>query len=288
MTAESHARFVAAMQLVETCALDLGAEVALTGSVARGTADRHSDVELDFWVSDLPGKDAVQSWLAAVGATEVSPGSWDEDPTGFIWIVCRFAGFWFELGWALDEQFDGLVGRLAQGGYTDHLRLQMGQTVQEAIPLRSHGLLERWKNKLDTYPAGLRERIAAEQTAVWGDPHVPDVRWGLAAREQRLGLALRFTWDMENLLRLLFALNEVWDRDLKWTDESTLGLAMRPAQLVRRIDESFRFEDLRRSVEVEQRLIVEALELAVDAGLPVAAALASMRAGLQRGLGQSC
>jgi hypothetical protein len=188
-------------------------------------------------------------------------------------------GIWIELGFSLLQEFDAFVGDLAAGRFVDHLRLQMGWTIDQAIPLRTVGRLATWTEMVATYPEGLAERIVASQTEVWSDPHVPGVRWGLADRGERLGLALRFTWDMQNLLRVLFAVNHTWDRDLKWTRGSALHLPIRPAQLSERIDAAFTLTDLKRSVEIEQRLIIETLELAQRQGFDVDAALESVRGG---------
>lgn len=163
----------------------------------------------------------------------------------------------------------------------------MGWTVRQAIPLRTNGRLATWQAELAGYPDGLAERVVAVQTQVWSDPHVPGVRWALAARRERMGLALRFVWDMQNLLRVLFAVNHIWDHDLKWTDERSLDLRIKPAQLSSRIDAMFTLVDLQQAVEINQRLIVETLELAKNQGFDVNGALRSMQEGLRAGLRQT-
>jgi hypothetical protein len=274
---ESGRRLEAARRLVATAPAALAREAAVTGSAARGVADLHSDVELNLWVDALPEAAAACAWLETAGATDVVATYWHDDPTGFRWVVGRFEELWFEVGWSTVAAFGALVRELAAGAFTDHLLLQLGQTVAEAVPLRSDGLLATWKDVLAAYPDGLAERIVADQTAAWSDPHVPEVRRVLAARGERFGLALRFTWDVQNLLRVLFAVNRVWDRDLKWTDEHSLALRLAPRDLSRRLDECLRFDDLERSVQLEQQLILETLELAAAEGFAVDAALASLR-----------
>lgn len=102
-----------------------------------------------------------------------------------------------------------------------------------------------------------------------------------------MGLSLRFVWDMQNLLRVLFAVNHIWDHDLKWTDERSLDLPIKPAQLSSRIDAMFMLADLEQAVEINQRLIVETLELARGQGFEVSGALRSMQEGLRVGLHQA-
>jgi hypothetical protein len=253
----------------------------VTGSAARGMADDTSDIEINLWGDLVPEQTVWREWLEGVGATDVSfKFAAEPDVTTFRWVVCRVNDIWMELGFSLVEEFDAFVGDLAAGRFIDHLRLQMGWTLEQAIPLRTAGRLAAWKHKVATYPEGLAERIVASETEVWSDPHVPGVRWALAGRGERLGLALRFTWDMQNLLRVLFAVNHAWDHDLKWTRAPALDFPLKPAQLAERIDAAFTLADLRRSVEIEQGLIVETLELAQSHRFDVSAALQSVRAAL--------
>ncbi|MGI8967480.1 MAG: hypothetical protein ACR2GA_00035, partial [Chloroflexota bacterium] len=283
-TEASRVRLDLARHLIERCPPALSRETAVTGSVARGMADHYSDVELNLWVDDAPEPEQWRAWLDAAGATDLTPDNWDADTCHFRWTTCRFEGVWIEVGWAPIDQFDTFVRDLAGGAFGDHERLQMGWTVQQAIPLRTDGRLAGWQARLATYPAGLAERVVANQTTVWSDPHVPGVRWGLAARGERMGLALRFVWDMQNLLRVLFAVNHQWDHDLKWTNERSLDLPIKPGDLSARIDAMFTLTDLAQCVEINQRLIVETLELAAGQGFAVFDALHSMREGLRVGL----
>jgi hypothetical protein len=278
----SQARLALARVLAEKCPPDLAPEIAVTGSAARGMADDTSDVEINVWGGAVPPESAWRRWLEGAGANDVSfKFAWEADITTFCWAVCRLDGIWIEVGFSMIEEFEAFIEELVGGSFVDHLRMQMGWTVEQAVPLRTAGRLAAWKQKVATYPEGLAERIVADQTEVWSDPHVPGVRWALAARGERLGLALRFTWDMQNLLRVLFAINHTWDHDLKWTRAPALDLPLKPVQLWERIDAAFTFSDLGRSVDVEQRLIVDALELAQRQGFDVDAALRSVREGLR-------
>ncbi|GAC1636528.1 MAG: hypothetical protein NVS4B2_24990 [Chloroflexota bacterium] len=283
-TEASRVRLALARTMAERCPTALGREIAVTGSVARGMADSYSDVELNIWADALPEVALWRRWLEEVGATDVKQGLSEVDATGFCWTLCRVQGIWFEVGLARIEQFDAYVSDLAGGIFIDHLNLQMARTVSQAIPLRTEGGLSIWQATLARYPDGLAERVIENQTEVWSDPHVPGVRWALAARGERMGLALRFVWDMQNLLRVLFAVNHDWDHDLKWTDERSLDLAIKPAHLSARIDAMFTLTNLRQAVEINQRLIVETLELARDQNFDVSAPLQSMKDGLRQGL----
>ncbi len=49
-TAASRLRLDLAQRLTDVCPAELGQEIALTGSAARGRADDFSDIELNLWV----------------------------------------------------------------------------------------------------------------------------------------------------------------------------------------------------------------------------------------------
>ncbi|MDQ2741945.1 MAG: hypothetical protein M3Z66_06560 [Chloroflexota bacterium] len=283
-TAASRRRLDLARILTDACPPELGREIALTGSAARGRADDFSDIEVNLWVEQLPHIEQWSAWLETMGATDIRPNTWDADTGGFHWTVCRFGDIWAEVGWATLTSFSELVRGLAAGEFAGTARLEMAWTVAQAIPLRTEGALAKWQAMLAHYPDGLAQRIVANQTTVWADPHVPGVRWALAARGERMALAMRFLWDMQNLLRVLFAINHRWDQDLKWTDQQSLDLPLKPDRLSARIDEMFTLTDLKRAVEVNQRLIAETLELTSAQGYDVAAALHSVREGLRIGL----
>ncbi len=282
-TEASSLRLALVRSLAAHCPPQLGSEIAVTGSVARGVADQYSDVELNIWAETLPTITERQSWLETTGAGEISQIAEKEDAGGFHWMTCSFRGIWFEVGWTVIDRFERFVRDLAAGAFVGHAQLQMGWTMTHAVPLRTEGRLPDWTASLSHYPDGLAERVIADQTAVWSDPHVPGVRWALAARGERMGLALRFVWDMQHLLRVLFAVNHTWDRDLKWTDERSLDLPLQPAHLSARIDSLFTLAELQECVEIEQRLIIETLELARGQGFDVIAALQPVQDAFYKG-----
>jgi hypothetical protein len=70
-TEASRHRLALAQALTDTCPPKLGEEIAITGSVARGIADRYSDIEINCWVRALPEPEAWREWLRAAGATHI-------------------------------------------------------------------------------------------------------------------------------------------------------------------------------------------------------------------------
>ncbi len=271
-TAASRKRYEVARDIIASCPPELGREIALTGSAARGIADDFSEVEINVWV-DLPvASSAWRGWLETAGATDIGESFLDESDGG-TWTTCSFGGVWLEIGWIDIAVFDRMLHLLLAGEYIGHDKLCLGWIVSHAVPLRTDGLLARWQEEVKRYPASLPARIIADQTSVWSDPHVYGVRLGLAARGQRFGLAMRLQWDIQNILRVLWAINHRWDQDWKWTDERSLDMPIKPIRLSSRIDEIFTMHDPHASVLAAFRLIEETLALVpteYDVSMPLA------------------
>ena len=73
-TEASRVRYDRARELARGFALDPGQEVAITGSVARGVADRYCDIELNVYGDTPPPLAACDAALRAAGA-RVDPAS---------------------------------------------------------------------------------------------------------------------------------------------------------------------------------------------------------------------
>jgi hypothetical protein len=259
-TPESRSRFEAAQKLAAACPPWLGAEIAVTGSVALGLADGQSDVELNFWGPGgaLPESAARLAWLESVGAT-----GYLAEPFlaagGTHGITFVYQGHVVEAGWWTVAAQEAALTALLERAETAHLVHAF--VVDCAVPLRTGGALARWKAAIAHYPEALRERIIAQNTRVWGLPQVADVRRALARRHDVLALTERLTWDAYNVLNLVYALNRRWPPDRKWLRQRCATLAVAPERLAERIEALFTLPDLEERVTVREHLIRDTLAL---------------------------
>jgi 8-oxo-dGTP pyrophosphatase MutT (NUDIX family) len=277
----SRHRLLLARELIACCPPELGTEIALTGSVARGVADSLSDIEINCWVDRLPERGAWISWLTGAGAELVDSPAIPFLDDGWLWTGCRYRGIWIEIGWHELERFEALIGRVTSGEESGERRLQIGWIVRSAIPLRAQGMLQSWQERLTHYPDALQETLIRRNTEAWSDPHVPAVRWALAARNERAGLANRLIWDVNNILGILCAINRRWPQDWKWTDERSLDFPIKPERLSGRIGTIFSSADPAVAVRTCMRLILDSLAL-VPSGIDVNAARENVESALAR------
>ena len=192
-----------------------------------------------------------------MGATELAL---DADPgaDGTIWAMSYVDGIQIEAGWRSIDRQRALVDEVVRGHILDHQSLTVADTVLRAVPLRSDGRLAEWQRQLAVYPDAAGDRLISTAVEGWS---WPPFHRALAARGESLALTSTLLGDVHAVLRLLFALNRLWDPDWKWLHQQVGGLAVAPERLAERIDEIFAEVDMGRAVDVCFQLVLDTLRL---------------------------
>lgn len=256
-TEASRVRFELARELAERCPPELGHEIAVSGSVARGIADDDSDIELNFWTDETPPVDAREAWLREMGADELVADAFP-GADGTAWVICFLRGIQIEAGWQSVDAQDQIVQRLAAGEIVDHRRLIVADMLRNAVALRGGKLLLEWQSQLAAYPEPLRERLIAESIERWS---WPTFHRALARRGERLAITSRLLVDVYAALRILCALNRRWEPDWKWLRQVEQDLALAPRDLATRIDSVFTADDPNRAIDLCFELVLDTLRL---------------------------
>jgi predicted nucleotidyltransferase len=265
----SRERYALAKRLVDELGELLGDEVAVWGSVARGSADQFSDVEIVTWCEQVPPLDQRRQQLQTVGLQDVVV---ERDGRG---IVARDGGVWVEISWRDRQESESLLERLTAGATTDREDLVTAWSLTHARPLRTAGQLASWQEQLRPYPASLARRLIEEATDFWRFPHRLAATWTLAERGEMFGLTQWVFADVRDVLRALWAFNRRWEPD--WKQLRTLAdqLQQRPDQLTARIERVLNGADPRQRVRDNWRLIHDTLAL-ISSDHDVTEALASV------------
>jgi hypothetical protein len=278
-TPESKRLFALAGRVAAMCPQALGDEIAVTGSVSHGHADEHSDLEIVVWNTRQLTLDQRYSWLESIGATQLFTMP-NTTLDGTEWTTCAYEGRWIEFGWGTTAGVNAVLEPLLRAERFGSGSLSIAATLTAALPWRTSGQLAAWQRQLATYPDALQRKVIEDNTSVWSDPHVPAVRWALAARHEFFPLALRLTWDMQNLWAVLFASNRRWEPDLKWTSQRVLDLPRSPDNLSQRVNSIFTLKEPARCVREAYELVLEALAL-VPSSIDVASARRSIETALR-------
>ena len=236
---ESLIRYQLAQTIAAQCPEEFFLEIALTGSAARGLSHHESDFEINFWVERIPRVDLRLRWLQSIGVENLQLAA-QPRRDGSQWISGSYEGIPLEAGWQTLADVENVLHALLHAETTNHKDLRLGELFLSAKSLRGGGLLSKWQERLSHYPAALGEKLIAEVLEAW--------------------LSEEFI-DKENLIRLVFAINQQWEINRKWTQ--TVELALAPNDFFPRLA-SIQPED----IESLQSLLLEAT-LLLPEGYPL-------------------
>lgn len=263
-TAFARDRYALALTLAAHCVLP-GGEAALSGSAARGVSDKWSDIEMHLWVDVLPSYDDLAARLSAVGA-EVEPLEEDGIGDDMLQVKSWYRGVFVETICQTWSALDTILTSVIEARTSDHWTMTEVWHVVHAVPLSEASRLAEWQERLTHYPVALQERLVRSATMAWADPHWYPVSavnlWPIVHRGNRIAVAGRLIREVEKALRLLWAINDVWEPDWKWLAPESTRLHLAPANLVQRVDAIMTLTDPVRSAQDCLMLILDVLDLA--------------------------
>ena len=117
--------------------------------------------------------------------------------------------------------------------------------------------------RLRDYPDNLAAARIEEAALTWGG-FAPAGLLTLARPGEQLARVERMLDDASRVLRIVYALNRVWQPTHKRLAARAASLAVKPARLAERIEEAFSESDPRRALLVMTELQSETVTLAPD------------------------
>ena len=231
-------------------------EAVVTGSVSRGVADDVSDIEILIVTQRELDLEECFSLAAACGLTEL--GTWGPQGMPTKRVSGYREGVPIELIWwsrayaasAVDAIFAGEPSTTADA-------------LANGVALRTSGLLAEWQERLRRYPDELALARIEDAALTWGGFAAAGLLT-IARPGERVALVERMIDDSSRVVRIVFALNRVWQPTLKRLAARTATLAVKPERLVERIDEALTEPDPRRALLVMSELQLDTVALAPD------------------------
>lgn len=221
-------------------------EVVLTGSVSRGVADEVSDIEMLVVTEEPLGLGACFEHARAAGLERL--GTWG--PQGG--VTCRvsgsFGGVPIELIWWPREHADRSIDTAADA-------------LVHGVSLRTIGLLAVWQARLADYPQELAVQRIEDAALTWGGFAAAGVLT-LARPGERLALVERLVDDASRVVKIVYAMNRVWQPTLKRVASRTADLPVKPDRLAERIEQALTEPDPYRALLVMAELQADAVALA--------------------------
>jgi len=231
-------------------------EVVLTGSVSRGVADDVSDIEMLIVTQGELDLDECFSLAAACGLTDL--GTWGQQGGPTKRVSGYRDGAPIELIWWSRAHAESAIDAI----FVNDLSAT-ADALANGVSLRTTGLLAQWQERLRLYPDELAGARIEDAALKWGGFHAAGLLTLLRAGE-RLALLEWMVDDAVRVVRILFALNRVWQPTLKRVADRTAALTHKPERLAERIDEALTEPDPRRALLVMIELQLETLALAPD------------------------
>ena len=229
-------------------------EVVLTGSVSRGVADDMSDIEMLLVTTTPLGLAECFDNAREVGLTDLD--TWGVQGTEVSRVFGYFQGIPIETIWWPRAFAEATVAALIAGEEST-----AAEALTEGFALRTVGLLEDWQTSLNIYPEALAAARIEDAAMAWGGFH-PSGFLTLARPGDRLALVEYLYHDAVRVLRIVYALNRVWQPTSKRLADRVAPLAVKPNRLVERIEDALTEADPLRAMLVMTELQAETADLA--------------------------
>jgi hypothetical protein len=133
--------------------------------------------------------------------------------------------------------------------------------LANGVALRTAGSLARWQARLADYPSELAARRIEEAALTWGGFAAAGMLT-LARPGERLALVERLFDDASRVVKIVYAMNRVWQPTHKRLALRTASLAVKPERLAERIELALTEPDPPRAMLVMTELQAETVALA--------------------------
>ena len=229
-------------------------EVVLTGSVSRGVADEVSDIEM--LVVTAEQLELAECFEHARNAGLEGIDTWGPQSTAASRVFGYYEGVPIETVWWSRDHAEASVDALVAGEASS-----AADALVNGIALRTIGLLEDWQERLSTYPEDVASARIEAAALTWGG-YAPAGLLTVARPGERLALVERLLDDAARVLRIVYALNRLWEPTTKRLAARAQPLAVKPDRLAERIEEAPTDPDALHAMLVMSRLQAEVLALA--------------------------
>jgi predicted nucleotidyltransferase len=231
-------------------------EVVLTGSVSRGVADDVSDIEMLIVTRGELELEDCFSLADACGLADL--GTWGRQGVPTKRVSGYRDGVPVELIWWSHTHAESAIEAI----FADDLSTS-ADAIANGIALRTSGLLAQWHERLGHYPDELAAARIEDAALTWGG-FAPAGLLTLVRPGERLALVERMVDDASRVVRIVFALNRVWQPTLKRLAARAAVLAHKPDRLAERIEEALTEPEPHRALLVLTELQAETVALAPD------------------------
>jgi predicted nucleotidyltransferase len=241
-------------QRITTALPSVVEEVVLTGSVSRGVADEISDIEMLLITTTRLDLAECFDHASRLGLVDLD--TWGVQGTEVSRVFGYYEGNPIETIWWSRDFAEASVAALLSGEQS-----ASAEAITSGVALRTVGLLETWQQRLRIYPDVVAAVRIEEAAQAWGGFH-PTGFLTLARPGERLALLEYLYLDSVRVLRIVYALNRVWQPTSKRLADRVQALPVKPERLAERIEEALTEPDPLRAMLVMSELQADTADLA--------------------------
>jgi len=245
-----------AQRVADALPLEVAEEAVLTGSVSRGVADEVSDIEMLIVTPEQMELAACFEHARAAGLEELD--TWGDQSAPTRRVSGYLDGVPLELIWWSREQAESSIDSFFHSDMSS-----AADAIANGVALRTSGSLARWQARLSDYPEELARARIEDAALTWGG-FTPAGLLTLARPGELLSRTERMLDDATRVLRIVYALNRVWQPTHKRLAVRVASLAVKPDRLAERIEEAFSESDPHRALLVMTELQADTVALAPD------------------------
>ena len=241
--------------------------VLLAGSVARGFADRYSDIELTVFWNGPPPERLRRHAAEAGGGIMVQAHSFDPDNDEWADDI-TLSGVEIQASHRTVDGTERWLADVVTGFDPDLAKQDLIALIRSGVPVHDADLVRSWQERTEVYP----RKLAIAMVRAHLDFRSAWQRRKLLDRRELLPLYTDLVDSARNIVLVLFGLNYRYFPHLgfKWLPHDIAALTSTPANLTTRLNTTFTAspQDAVRAID---SLIEETLTLA-GASLPEAGA----------------
>ena len=246
------------------------AAVIVGGSVARGSADQYSDLEIGVFWATPPSveerKGAIKEMGGEIWKFDPYDGRRASEHIGLSELTVESQRY---LGTAMVSPIHMTVdtagdwiGSLIDDLNTAPRKLELAAAIRYGMPLYGHNLIEGWKEKVASFPQHLAVKLV--QQNLWLGPWF---KWAASIeREDHLVIAQHLVWMQQGIVNVLAALNREYmpSVEYKWVEWLLERMEIKPAHCTARLKSTFTADDLGLAARDLIELGMEVIDLVAE------------------------
>lgn len=227
----------------------------ITGSVARGQCDRHSDVDCSIYLTEPPDDELMDRECER--AKESGGGVYSKHPGMGFAIYRMIDGVKVDFGIGPSSEVDGVLNAVLEEHDTNTIFQLIIDGIRRCRPVYGHDLIAEWIRRTDEYPEALAEKMVTEHLAI----PAPWIMKGMAAaRGDYIMLKEEVLRMQKCVMGILYGLNREWHPGkLKGYDHRD-ALAIAPPDLGARLRKCWS-EDLIAAADEASAILEETVSL---------------------------